>query len=227
MTDQVRSGANAFGAELGDGWWKGKIASFGFNHYGTSLGLIAQLRIDYTDGTSQVVKTDDTWTSHFGPYVQADNLEGETYDANARAARLGRPRLRGRRLEPGHHRDQHLRPPGAAARRARARHRRDPGGGPHHARARRRDLRPRPEHGRRRPDGRSQGQAGTTVRIRYGEELNPDGTLYTANLRSAKVTDRYTFARDRDRRRTPRSSPSTASATSRSPGPRPRRHSPT
>ncbi len=82
VTDQVRSGANAFGAELGDGWWSGKIASFGFNNYGPSLGLIAQLRIDYTDGTSQVVKTDDTWKSHFGPYVQADNIEGETYDAN-------------------------------------------------------------------------------------------------------------------------------------------------
>ena len=83
VTDQVRSGDNAFGAELGDGWWKGKIASFGFNHYGSSLGLIAQLRIDYTDGTSQVVKTDNTWKSHFGPFAQADNLEGESYDANA------------------------------------------------------------------------------------------------------------------------------------------------
>ena len=31
--------------------------------------LIAQLRIDYTDGTSQVVDTDDTWKSHFGPYA--------------------------------------------------------------------------------------------------------------------------------------------------------------
>ncbi len=68
---------------------------------------------------------------------------------------------------------------------------------------------------------RLQGAAGTTVTIRYGEELNPDGTLYTANLRSAKVTDHYTFAADRQQRRTPRSSPSTASATWRSPARRP------
>ena len=40
------------------------------------------------------------------------------------------------------------------------------------------------------------GQAGRTVTIRYGEELNPDGTLYTANMRTAKVTDTYTFAAD-------------------------------
>ena len=41
-----------------------------------------------------------------------------------------------------------------------------------------------------------QGEAGETVTVRYGEELNPDGTLYTANLRAAKVTDHYTFAAD-------------------------------
>ncbi len=41
------------------------------------------------------------------------------------------------------------------------------------------------------------GQPGQTVTIRYGEVLNPDGTLYTDNLRGAKATDHYTFATDR------------------------------
>ena len=36
--------------------------------------------------------------------------------------------------------------------------------------------------------------AGTTATFRYGEALNPDGTLYTANLRGAQQTDSYTFA---------------------------------
>ena len=36
-----------------------------------------------------------------------------------------------------------------------------------------------------------QGAAGTQVRLRFGEVLNPDGTLYTANLRSARATDTY------------------------------------
>ena len=40
------------------------------------------------------------------------------------------------------------------------------------------------------------GEAGETVRIRVAEVLNPDGTLYTANFRSAKATDYYTFATD-------------------------------
>ena len=37
------------------------------------------------------------------------------------------------------------------------------------------------------------GAAGTKVRLRFGELLNSDGTLYTANLRSAQQTDTYTL----------------------------------
>ena len=37
------------------------------------------------------------------------------------------------------------------------------------------------------------GPAGTTVTMRFAEILNPDGTVYTTNLRSAKCTDQYTL----------------------------------
>ena len=35
------------------------------------------------------------------------------------------------------------------------------------------------------------GAAGTDVQVRVGEALNPDGTLYTENLRTAKATDHF------------------------------------
>jgi hypothetical protein len=35
------------------------------------------------------------------------------------------------------------------------------------------------------------GQAGIKVRLRFAEILNPDGSLYTANLRNADATDTY------------------------------------
>jgi alpha-L-rhamnosidase len=35
------------------------------------------------------------------------------------------------------------------------------------------------------------GQPGTRVRLRFAERLNPDGTIYTANLRNADATDTY------------------------------------
>ena len=36
---------------------------------------------------------------------------------------------------------------------------------------------------------RVNGKAGTTVRLRFAEILNPDGTIYTTNLRNADATD--------------------------------------
>ena len=35
------------------------------------------------------------------------------------------------------------------------------------------------------------GEKGTKVRLRFAEMLNPDGTIYTENLRGAKCTDTY------------------------------------
>lgn len=37
------------------------------------------------------------------------------------------------------------------------------------------------------------GQIGDRITVRHGEMLNPDGTVYTANLRGANATDCYTF----------------------------------
>ena len=38
------------------------------------------------------------------------------------------------------------------------------------------------------------GPAGTRVRMRFAEILNPDGTIYTKNLRNADATDTYTLS---------------------------------
>ena len=59
------------------------------------------------------------------------------------------------------------------------------------------------------------GAAGTKLRLRFGEILDEDGTLYTANLRSALQTDTYTLQGEEAPRPTSRASPTTASATSR------------
>ncbi len=40
------------------------------------------------------------------------------------------------------------------------------------------------------------GAAGTTMKLRFAERLNPDGSLYTANLRGAEQTDNYIFKGD-------------------------------
>ena len=193
VTDQLNNGQNAIGAELGDGWWAGKVGMWGPGMFGNSLGLIAQLRIDYTDGTHQVIKTDNTWKSRSGPYIAADNIDGETYDARAERPGWDYPNFDDAawnavtvgastdtaKLVPQP--DEPVRVTGE-----------------------------RPALTRTSPAAntyiydlgqnmvgvakmRLQGVAGQTVKIRYGEQLNKDGSLYTANLRAAKVTDYYTF----------------------------------
>ena len=197
VTDQVRAGANAFGAQLSHGWYSGRVAMFGQDIYGDRDSLIAQLRIDYSDGTSQVVTTDDSWRTAPGPITSADLLDGESYDAR-RAEAIGDW------AEPGYDAGSWQQVdvlPGATDR-----------------------LEPQDDQPVRvtqelnatrleSPDpntyiydlgqnmvGKGRftltGSPGDTVRIRYAEVLNPDGSIYTANLRSAKATDYYTFATD-------------------------------
>lgn len=194
VTDQVEEGRNAFGAELGKGWWAGKVGMWGPGMYGSDLGLIAQLRIDYTDGTHQIVATDDSWKSHAGPYVQADNIDGETYDANAEQPGWDHPGYDDAAwgdVVIGESDTDKLVPqpdePVRTTEEIAAKERTD---SPDVAGASIYDLGQNMVGVARM---RLQGVAGQTVRIRYGEELRPTGELYVGNLRAAKVTDYYTF----------------------------------
>lgn len=194
VTDQVNNGANAFGAEVGDGWWAGKVGMWGPGMYSRTLGLIAQLRIDYTDGTHQIVKTDDSWKSHSGPYQAADNIDGETYDANAEQPGWDRPNYDDAdwqnvtlaasdttKLVPQPDEPVRVTDELAAIKRTES---------PGVAKGFIYDLGQNMVGVARM---RISGVAGQTVKFRYAEELYPDGRFYVGNLRAAKVTDYYTF----------------------------------
>lgn len=88
VTGLLREGRNAIGAMLGDGWYRGRLGFGGGrrNIYGDRLALLAQLEIDYTDGTTGRIVTDETWRAASGPILSSDIYDGETYDA-----RLERP----------------------------------------------------------------------------------------------------------------------------------------
>ncbi len=73
---------NAIGAVLGDGWYRGNIGWQGQrNYYGDKLALLAQIHVVYTDGTSETIVTDNTWKSSTGPILFSDIYNGESYDA--------------------------------------------------------------------------------------------------------------------------------------------------
>ena len=50
-------------------------------YYGTKTRLRAQLHLFYASGTNQVIASDSSWQAGFGPIRAGDNQAGETYDA--------------------------------------------------------------------------------------------------------------------------------------------------
>lgn len=85
LTEQLAPGDNALGMELGRGFygmtnpnvWNWQKPPFHDEPVGRVL-----LRIEYTDGTSEDIVSDRTWSLHDGPTVLDDLYGGETYDAN-------------------------------------------------------------------------------------------------------------------------------------------------
>lgn len=190
VTDRLAGGEHALGAVVGPGWFAGHAGLFGaYGFYGATPALRVQLEIEYEDGTTQRVTTDDEWRRADGPWAWGDLFDGEVYDA--------------RRAIPGWD------TPGFD----------DSGWARATTRAETRNLEAdvcqpvrtlaelpavgltEPAPGRWTFDLgqnmvgvarlRLEQPAGTVVTLRYGEMLNPDGTVYTANLRAAPSTDVY------------------------------------
>ena len=85
VTDHLVAGANAIGIQLAEGWYAGRFGPQ--RHWNKKLNLtpkvLAQLEIEYTDGSIQHVITDENWTAtQNGPIRTAGLYDGERYDAN-------------------------------------------------------------------------------------------------------------------------------------------------
>lgn len=83
VTTELQAGENTLSVMLGDGWYKGRFCFNGgyTDLYGDKLALIAELHIQYADGTRQVVVSDLNWQSAAGPVLASNIYDGETYDA--------------------------------------------------------------------------------------------------------------------------------------------------
>src|SRR5580704_9191 len=87
----LKSGPNACGAILGDGWYCGHLHSDPRQTYGDRPRLLGQLEIQFTDGTSETIVTDKTWKASEGPIRSSDMLMGEDYDARLEIAGWSSP----------------------------------------------------------------------------------------------------------------------------------------
>ena len=92
VTNLLKEGNNAIGVMLGNGWYRGTI---GFNNrknvYGKDIALLFQLHITYTDGSTAIVPSDDSWKSSTGEVVYSEIYNGETIDHNKAQAGWTQP----------------------------------------------------------------------------------------------------------------------------------------
>lgn len=82
ITNQMRKGGT-LSVLLGNGWFKGR---FGLNHfsqegyYGNEWKLIAEIHVEYSDGTRAVIGTDECWTVTRSKLVFSNIYDGEHRD---------------------------------------------------------------------------------------------------------------------------------------------------
>ncbi len=193
VTDMLHPGANVIGAVLGDGWYRSRLGWVHHdNIYGNRLGLLAQLVISYADGRTSVVGTDPHWRTTSGPILASTIYDGERYDARLERAGWS---------EPGFDASAWI---GVIAAVDSTASLVAPVGPPVRAIEERIPIRIF-----RTPSGltvadmgqnmvgwvrlRVHGPRGTVVTLRHAEVLDSAGEFYTANLRDAKATVRYTL----------------------------------
>ncbi len=83
ISAQLRTGTNVLGLMLGNGWFNPYPKwwdPYRMQWFGSKRALL-QLHIDYEDGASEVVTSDDSWHTAPGPVLFSCVYDGEQYDA--------------------------------------------------------------------------------------------------------------------------------------------------
>lgn len=194
ITSQLRHGQNVIGAILGDGWYAGYVAFTGRRHYyGGDPRLIVQLQLEYEDGSREIIGTDETWNAATGPIREADLQMGCVYDARAEFDGWDKPKFTDRNWKPAQVDDDVkanlVAHPGEPIRRM-------------EEVTAKSVTEPKPgvyvfNLGQNMVGWvrlRAEGKPGQKVVVRHAEMLNPDGTIYTQNLRAAVAADTYYLA---------------------------------
>ena len=197
ITELLRQGDNTIGAILGTGWYCGHIAGWK-KTYGDRPQLLVQLEIETDDSQIVAITSDEAWKVATGPVLGSDMLMGETYDARLEIPGWDQIGFDDTTWSPVE--VVALCDDGPALE------------APLGTRVRKiTEITPRkitePTPGVYVFDlGQNlvghvrlkiKGEAGQIVTLRFAEVLNPDGTIYTENLRHAKATDHYILRGDK------------------------------
>lgn len=201
VTDLLSNGDNAIGVVLGNGRLvsmrlPGEPSSKDVEHFDLPK-LLLQLEVDYADGTHQIVCSDTSWKLTIDGPIQANNeFDGEIYDARKEMLGWNKTHFKD---------DMWMRTELV-----------DKPKGKLSAQLNRQIKimdRLKPVSINEIQDGvyvldmgqnmvgwlqmQVQGQANDQISLRFAEVLNPDGTLYTANLRFSNPKDLVTLKDDK------------------------------
>jgi len=190
VTDMLAEN-NAVAVNLADGWFRGNLGWDGKRaYYGQRLDLLAQLVINYTDGSTDTIGTDNSWKSAPAAIRSSDIYNGERYDARLEIPGWKLPGFNDNdwlpSIRPGNPKDQ-LVASNSIPVRAIA-----------EITPQEIIITPKGERvydlgqnivGRARI--RMRGNAGDSVILRFAEVLDKEGNFFTTNLRAAEATDVY------------------------------------
>jgi alpha-L-rhamnosidase len=195
VTSQLKEGKNMLGTILGNGRFFAmrqdykpyKIKSFGLPK------MALQLFVEYTDGSNEVIRTDDTWKlTTDGPILSNNEYDGEEYDA--------RKEMKG--WNTINFDDKNW---------VNARYVQEPGGFYEAQMSSNMKImgEVKPISIKQTAKGtyildmgqnmvgwlqlKVKGKSGDQITMKFAESLQADGSLYIANLRDAKTTDVYTL----------------------------------
>lgn len=196
VASALKEGINVAGAMLGAGWYKGIMGlTRARNNYGSKTGFAMQIYIRYEDGSTETVCTGPSWKGCDAPVVFADIYNGEIYDAAKEI-----PGWAVDAAPQGEWRDVVLVPFDTGVLRAQS-----------GSRVRVMDELPAKRIFRT-PKGElvidfgqnlagrirvtAYGKLGDVIELHCFEVLDHEGNVYLDNLRHAKASMKYTFARE-------------------------------
>jgi alpha-L-rhamnosidase len=203
VTANLKAGENAFGAMVSDGWYAGYLGYALLvgnpvvkNFYGKVPLLKAQIEVEYANGKKEIIGTDETWKTNHGAMVEADILNGETYDARLEFKGWANTEFKGagwkdaqvypdkeeRKIEiyPGD--------PLQVYTELKAKTVTERAGGKY--------IFDMGQNFAGNVRLKVKGKAGDKIVLKYGEVLFPNGDLMTENLRKARATDTYILKGD-------------------------------
>ncbi|PWB26228.1 glycoside hydrolase family 78 protein [Flavobacterium sp. HTF] len=193
VTSELKEGKNALGTILGNGrfftmrqdYKPYKIKTFGYPK------MALQLFVEYTDGSKEIIRTDDTWkVTTNGPILSNNEYDGEDYDARKELVNWNTVNFDDKNWlnaeyvqEPGGFYEAQMTPNMKVMGEV------------------------KPISIKQTPKGtyildmgqnmvgwlqlKVKGKSGDKVTLKFAESLQTDGSLYIENLRDARTTDHY------------------------------------